>query len=187
MSEVLIERRRTGWDVAIGALLLLGGVVLLVDATVATTVSVLFIGWLLVAAGVLGLVGAMFRIGRSGFWSAALGGGLLTVLGIFVLTHTGATALTLTLLAGVVFLVSGVMRVAASFQEPEFRFLLLLGGIVSAVLGLIVLFNLVQASLVLLGVLVGVQLLVDGLMMMLIGRYHVVSTPTTPGPMATAH
>ena len=185
MSEVLIERRRTGWDVAIGALLLLAGVGALVYATVATTVSVLFIGWLLVAAGVLGLVGAVFSIGRSGFWSAALGGGLLTVLGIFVLTHTGAAALTLTLLAGVVFLVSGVMRVAESFQEPEYRFMLLLGGIVSAVLGLIVLFNLVEASLVLLGVLIGVQLLVDGLLMMLIGRNHMI--PTSPGPMAAAH
>lgn len=187
MSEVLVERKRTGWDVAIGALLLLGGIVVLVYASVATLVSILFIGWMLVAIGVLGLVASLFRIGRSGFWSAALGGGLLTVLGIFVLTHTDATAVTLTLLAGVVFLVSGVMRLAESFQEPEYRWPLLLGGIVSAVLGLIVLFNLFAASLVLLGVLLGVQMIVEGLVMMLIGRWHTFVTPASSGPMAAAH
>jgi uncharacterized membrane protein HdeD (DUF308 family) len=186
MSEVLVERKRTGWDVAIGALLLLGGIVVLVYATAATLVSILFIGWMLVAFGVLGIVAALFRIGRSGFWSAALGGGLLTVLGIFVLTHTDATALTLTLLAGVVFLVSGVMRIAESFQEPEYRVALLFGGIISAALGLIVLFNLFQASLVLLGVLLAVQMMVEGLVMMLIGRWHTMVTPAPPGPMTAA-
>lgn len=187
MSEVLVERTRTGWDVAIGAVLLLLGVVLLGHAVLATTVSVLFIGWLLVAAGVLGLVAALFRIGRPGFWSAALGGGVLTVLGIVVLNNTQATAITLTLLAGTMFLVSGAMRVAESFQEPDYRWALLLGGIVSLVLGLLVLFNLFEASLVLLGVLLAVQLLVDGVMLMVIGRWRTVTVPTSPGGMAAAH
>ena len=43
----------------------------------------------------------------------------------------------------------------------------------SVVLGLVVLFNLVEATFVLLGVILGVQALIDGIMLLLIGRVHV--------------
>ncbi len=185
MAEVFFKRSRTGWDVAIGVLLMLAGAVVIAHASTATTVSVMFLGWLLLAAGLLGLVGAVFLVGQGGFWSAVLGGGLLTVLGVAVLRNTDATALTLTLLAGVVFLVSGVVRLGAAAQEKQYRVPLVLTGAMSAVLGVLVLFNLVTASYLLLGVLIGVQLLVDGLAMALIGRMHIV--PATPaGPMAVA-
>jgi uncharacterized membrane protein HdeD (DUF308 family) len=167
--------RRTGWDVVLGALLAVGGLVILGDAAIATKVSILFIGWLLLILGVLGLVASLFRIGRGGFWSVALSGGLLTVLGLFLLRHTHAAAVTLTLLAGALFLITGLVRLVVSAQDSEFRVPLLIGGIVSTVLGLIVLFNLFTASYVLLGVLLGIQVLMDGIMLMLVGRWHVSS------------
>ncbi len=186
MSQVSLKWNRTGWDVAIGLLLVVLGVVVLANAAVATTVSVLFLGWLLVAAGLLGLVGALFLVGQSGFWSAVLGGGLLTILGVAVLRNTDATAVTLTLIAGVVFLVSGVLRLATAVQVKEYRWPLLIAGACSTVLGLLVVFHLVTASYLLLGVLVGVQMIVDGLAMALMGRMHVVPANPTGGPMAVA-
>jgi len=173
MSETFLERKRTGWDVAVGALLAVGGLVLLGHAAFATTVSVLFIGWMLLAGGIIGLVGSFFRIGKGDFWSAALSGGLLAVLGLMMLRNTEAAALTLTLIAGALFLVSGIVRLVVGVETPEYRIPLVFAGVVSTVLGLIVLFNLVTASYVLLGVLLGVQALVDGITMMLIGRWHV--------------
>ena len=181
MSESSDTRSLTGADMLIGALLFVGGLVLLGNAAFATKVSVLFIGWMLFACGVFGLAAALFRIGRHGFWSAALGGGLLTVLGIAVLRNTDAAAVTLTLLAGVVFLVSGVLRLTASAQEPEERIALVAAGVVSTVLGLLILFNLVDASYKLLGILLGIQVMVDGLALMVIGRVHHASGPSTHG------
>jgi uncharacterized membrane protein HdeD (DUF308 family) len=177
MSDVRFEVRRTGWDVALGALLALGGLVILANAAFATTVSVLFIGWMLVIGGLVSLVGSLFRIGKGGFWSAALSGALLLVLGLFFLRNTEAAALTLTLIAGTIFLASGIVRLAVGAQDATYRVPLVFGGIVSTVLGLIVLFNLFDATLVLLGVLLGVQVLVDGITMMLIGRWRVSTTP----------
>jgi uncharacterized membrane protein HdeD (DUF308 family) len=173
MSEAQFQIRRTGWDVVLGALLVIGGLVILGDAALATTVSLLLIGWVLLIVGVLGLVASLFRIGKSGFWSAALSGGLLTVLGLFFLNNTEAAAVTLTLIAGAIFLTSGIVRLVVSAQDRDYRVPLLLGGIVSTALGLIVLFNLFDASFVLLGVLLGIQVLVDGITMMLVGRWHV--------------
>jgi uncharacterized membrane protein HdeD (DUF308 family) len=173
MSMPQLQRRRTGWDVVLGAILVIGGLVILGDAAVATKVSVMFIGWLLLILGLLGLIAAVLQIGKAGFWSMALSGGLLTVLGLFFLRNTEAAAVTLTLIAGVTFLASGVMRLMMSGQDAAYRIPLLVGGIVSTGLGLIVLFNLFDASYVLVGVLLGIQVLVDGVVMVLVGRWHV--------------
>lgn len=175
MSTTQLQMRRTGWDVILGVLLVLGGLLILGDAAVATKVSVLFIGWVLLIVGVLGLIAALFRIGKGGFWSAALSGGVLTVLGLFFLRNTGAAAVTLTLIAGTIFLASGVVRLVASAHDPDYRVPLLIGGVISTLLGLLVLFNLFEASFVLVGILLGIQVLVDGFVMILVGRWHMAS------------
>jgi len=53
-----------------------------------------------------------------------------------------------------------------------------LTGGVSTILGLLVLFNLVDASYDFLGLLLGIQVLVDGLGLLIIGRTHVVDEAT---------
>ncbi|HSE08769.1 MAG TPA: DUF308 domain-containing protein [Nocardioidaceae bacterium] len=175
------ELRRTGWDVVLGALLAIGGLVILGHAVIATTVSVLFLGWTLLIVGLIGLVASFFRIGKGGFWSAALSGAVLAALGLIVVNNKEATAVTLTLIAGTLFLVSGIVRLMAAAQDSEYRVPLVFGGVISAILGLIVLFNLFDASYVLLGVLIGVQALVDGITIMLIGRWHVATTGAVGG------
>lgn len=186
MSVAQFEVRRTGWDVVIGALLAIGGLVILAYAAFWTQVSVLFMGWMLVAIGLLALVASFFRIGKGGFWSAALTGGLLGVLGLFMLTNTEIAAVTLTLLAGTIFLAGGVVRLAVAAEDRAYRVPLIFGGIVEVALGLIVLFNLFDASYVLLGVLLGVEVLVEGITMMLIGRWHVTTPETPAGAVSTA-
>jgi uncharacterized membrane protein HdeD (DUF308 family) len=186
MSVAQLEVRRTGWDVVIGALLAIAGLVILAYAAFWTQVSVLFMGWMLVAIGLLALVASFFRIGKGGFWSAALTGGLLGVLGLFMLTNTDVAAVTLTLLAGTIFLAGGVVRLAVAAEDRAYRVPLIFGGIVEVALGLIVLFNLFDASYVLLGVLLGVEVLVEGITMLLIGRWHMTTPETPTGAVSTA-
>jgi len=173
MTELTIERRRSGWDVVIGILLIIAGIIILGDVVLATTVSVKFLGWVTLIAGVLELVSAFFKIKEGRFWGAALGGGLLTVLGLFILRNTAAVALTLTLIVGAVFLVGGVVRMAAAKDYPEMRWVLIFGGAISALLGLIVLFNLATASATLLGLLLGIQAIIEGFILIFAGRARV--------------
>jgi uncharacterized membrane protein HdeD (DUF308 family) len=173
MTVIRAERRRTGWDILLGGLIVVAGLFILGDVVLATVVSVLFIGWFAVGAGVVALVGAFFRFGRRGFWATALSGGLLLVLGLMLVRHPGAGALTLTLLAGALFLAGGITRIIAAFEAPVGRGVLLLTGILSAVLGLIVLFDIWAATFTLLGTLLGIQVLIDGIMLLLFGRVHV--------------
>lgn len=170
MATLVLERRRTGWDVILGILLVLGGIVVLGDVVLATVVSVVLIAWTSLFSGVVMLVGALFRIRSGGAWSAALGGAVLTVLGLFMLRNPIIGAVTLTMLAGALFLTGGLARVVAAFQSAQHKLILAVSGLVSIGLGLYVLINPVVATLTLLGVLLGVQIVVEGLTLITLGR-----------------
>ena len=172
MSGARIEQRRTGWDIILGVLLVVLGLFMLGETVLTTAVYVRLLGWLAVAAGAAGLVAAWLSLGQGHFWSNALSGGLLLVLGIAIVRNPAAGAFTLTLVAGTVFLVSGITRLVAASQNDAYRLPLLFSGVASTVLGVLVLFNIVEATLTLLGVLLGVQALIDGITLILVGRVH---------------
>ena len=140
---------RTTSDLIIGALIILLGLVVLGHTLIATKVSLLFLGWLLFAGGVVTLAATLFRIGKDGHQPAAV---------------------TVTLVAGAMFLTTGLARLVAAFQSPAGRVPLLISGVVSTFLGLLVLFNLVTASYVFLGVILGVEMIAEGVAIMIIGR-----------------
>jgi uncharacterized membrane protein HdeD (DUF308 family) len=175
MTAIFLERRRTGWDIIVGTLLILAGFVILGDTVLATEISVLLIGWTALFSGVVLLVGSFLRIKSIGFLSAALGGAMLAVLGLFVLRNPDVGAVSLTLLAGSLFLTSGLTRIFVSSHAPALRVPLLISGLISLALGLFVLFNLAEASHTLLGVLLGVQTVLEGATLIIAGRVRPVS------------
>lgn len=181
MSNLVLEQRRTPWDVVLGLVLVLAGLVVLGNTVVATAFSVGVLGWFTLLTGVVLLVSALFRIGKDGFWSVALGGGLLLVLGVVMLRNPTATALTITLVAGSMFLATGLTRVVVAFSHPQGRAVLLVSGLISVALGVMVLFNLVAATLSLLGVLLGVQAVVEGVTMIALGRLRPARAPASTG------
>lgn len=170
MSSLVLEQRRTWWDVVLGLILVVAGFVVLGNTIVATALSVLFLGWTVLLVGIVMLVGSLFRIGKGGFWSTALGGGLLLALGLVMLRNPGITALTITVVAGAMFFATGLTRVVLAFQETEYRWVLVISGLISMALGGMVLFNIVAATFALLGVLLGVQAIVEGVTIIALGR-----------------
>jgi uncharacterized membrane protein HdeD (DUF308 family) len=186
VGGVELARSRSGWDIALGILLVIAGFVILGNAVVATAISVFFLGWMAVIGGIVALVASLFRIGKGGFWPALISGALLLVIGVVILRNPAASAVTLTLLAGTVFLVGGIMRLVAAFQVDQHRGIMIFSGLVSLALGLIVLFNLVAASFQLLGILIGVQAVVDGITLLILGRWRVVDTAVTATPISTS-
>jgi membrane protein HdeD len=166
-----LARRRTGGDIIVGILLIVAAMVIFGDVVIATVVSVLLLGWCVLVAGVA-MVGRMLLldIRTSTSWTIAFGGVILVVLGLFFVRNPGIGALTLTLLAGSLFLTSGLMRVASASAVPELRGLLIVGGLISVGLGVFVLLNLTTATLTLLGTLLAVQTLIEGITLVAVGR-----------------
>lgn len=166
----VLERNRTGWDVILGILLVLLGLFVLGNTVFATVVSLFVLAWTALFSGLMMLVVALLTI-RSGFsWSTLLGGAVLTVVGLFMLRNPVVAAVALTLMIGSLFFVSGVMRLGLASTVTEARWLFVFSGLVSVGLGLWVLFNMTTATLTLIGVLLGVQVLVEGMTLVVSGR-----------------
>jgi membrane protein HdeD len=107
------------------------------------------------------------------------------VLGVFILRNPAIGALTLTLLGGSLFLTTGLVRIFGGSVVPEARAVLVVSGVISVILGLWVLVNLTTATLTLLGTLLAVQTLLEGVTLIAVGRLRPApAPPRTPAGAA---
>ena len=176
---ITLERRRTGWDIVLGLVLVILGFMVLGNAVLATAVSVLWIAWLTLISGVMMIIVALVSIRAGLSWSTLLGGAALAVLGLFMLRNPLVAAIALTMMAGAIFFVTGVVRIGLAFTVPAHKWVFILGGLVSIVLALWILLNPAAATLKLLGILLGVQVLSEGITLILSGRLRIVDATAT--------
>jgi membrane protein HdeD len=169
-QPLLFERRRTGWDIVLGVLSIVAGIIALGHVALASAISVLFLGWAILLGGVAVGVGAVVGWKDPGRrWDLALGV-LLVLVGLGFVRNPGVGLLTLTLLAGSLLLVGGVVRIVAAFQPGAPRGLLLAGGVVTLLLGFMVLSRWPVSALWFLGTVLGVELILDGITTAISGR-----------------
>jgi uncharacterized membrane protein HdeD (DUF308 family) len=170
-----LERRRTGSDLVLGILSVIAGVIVLGHVAIAGLVSVIFLGWLLMIGGVVVAGAAIASWKTAGHWWGLVSGGLLVVLGLGFVRNPGVGLLALTLLAGSLLIVGGIVRLAAAFQPGAPRGVLLFSGGITLLLGLLVMFQWPVSALWYLGTILGLQLILDGLTTALTGRVRPVA------------
>ncbi len=150
----------------LGVLLLAIGVVAVSAVTLTTLLSVIFLGGLLLAGGVVMVVDAFFFWwGRwSGFFLAILSGLIYIILGSMLINNPLIASETITLLLGVFYLVAGLCRIAyISFTRIPNWGWGLLSGVLSLILGMLILSNWPQSGLFIIGLFVGIDLFFVGI------------------------
>ena len=157
-------RRNWGWFLALGIALIVLGVLALGAPWLVTLATVLLFGWLLLFAGVFEAVGAFWARRWSGFFLHLLAGTLNVVIGLLLIAHPVAGAAGLTLLLAAFFLVGGLFRlgVAAAVQFPGWPWAVL-GGAVTALLGILIWAEWPSSALWVIGLFVGIELIFRGL------------------------
>ena len=154
-----------GWFVALGVVLILAGIFALGDVVVFTLISVIFIGAMMLVSGIFQIVHAfMTRDWRNGF-ALNLAMGLLYVVGGFLIMDEpvqGSVILTFVLL--VALLVGGIMRIVVALRHRELTgwWMMVLGGILSVFLAVVLYASLPWSGLWVLGTVIAVELLVQG-------------------------
>jgi uncharacterized membrane protein HdeD (DUF308 family) len=150
--------------------MVLAGLVVLGHVLLATVISVIFLGWLAVLGGLAGVVASLFHLGKPGFWPTLLGGALALVVGIAFLRRPGLTAAALTLLLGTALLLGGVARVVGGIGEHhEGRVWIIVNGVITLLLGLLIVGGWPGSTLWVLGTFLGVDLIVEGVTSILLG------------------
>ncbi len=156
--------RKWGWVVALGIFFLLAGFIALTDEFAATVVSVFVTGVSLIVAGIVEVItGIQIRP-----WSRALvwvlvGVGL-AIAGVVILRDPVLAAAGITLALGLCLLISGLFRLILAFQIRDAALwpMVALAGVLSVVVGILILSRWPASSLYIIGLLLGVNLIFSG-------------------------
>ena len=156
-------RHRWGWFVALGALAVVFGLAALVLVISATLAAVYAIAVFMIIAGgseiVVGLGSKTW--GRAFLWVVA--GLFYIVAGAFALAQPGHAAVILTLMLGISLVATGITRIyIGSHLHTHARTMVIVGGVVTLLVGLLVIMGWPNNSIVILGTLLGVDLLFTG-------------------------
>ncbi len=156
-------RPKWGWFLALGIALVLLGAVALIVPWLTTLTSVLVFGWLLVFGGVLEVVAVFWTKGWRGILLHLFGGILSTVVGALIVMHPDAGALGLTLLLATLFLAGGLFRIGAAIalRPPSWGWSVV-GGIVTALLGVAIWIMWPLSALWVIGMFVAIELMFRG-------------------------
>ena len=152
-----------GWFLALGILLTLLGVACIAFDVTATFTTVLVFGWMLLIGGIFALVQAFTTGTWSGFFIYLLSALLRGVTGYLLIRypHIGAESLTIVLAS--FFIVGGLFRAIgfAMAKFPRWGWAVF-SGIVSVVLGVMLLVQFPTSSIWFIGFAIGVDLVFDG-------------------------
>jgi uncharacterized membrane protein HdeD (DUF308 family) len=157
-------RAKSGWIIALGVVYIVAGIVALGSVVLATVATVFVVGIMMVIAGVAEVINA-FQIktwGRFLLW--LLLGALYIVAGLITFENPLLAAAILTLFLGIALIASGIMRIVLAFSMQAVMpwIWVLLSGIITLLLGLVVVAHWPVSSLYILGIFLGVDLVLAG-------------------------
>jgi uncharacterized membrane protein HdeD (DUF308 family) len=163
-SDTAPLRAKWGWIVALGVVYLLAGFIALGSVVMATVASVLVVGVMMIIAGVAEVFSA-FQIKSWGkFLLWVLLGVLYIIAGFVTFENPLLAAALLTLILGASLVASGIMRIILAFnmkQETPWIWIVL-SGVITLLLGLLILAHWPVSSLYILGLFLGIDLIMAG-------------------------
>jgi uncharacterized membrane protein HdeD (DUF308 family) len=174
-------RDRWAWFVALGVLVAAMGVAALVLVVSATIASVYIVALFMIVAGGGEIVFAFGARSWARFFLWVVAGIAYIVVAAFALAQPLMAAALFTLLLGIAMFVTGLIRIYVGTQlNKDVRAIVILAGIVTSLVGLVVLIGWPANSFVALGVLLGLDLLFWGGSWITLGlrmKAHLLSLP----------
>lgn len=164
-------RAKSGWIVALGVVYLIAGIVALSSIAFATAVTVLFVGIMMIVAG----VAEVFHAFRMRPWSKSLLwillGALYIVAGVLVFENPLLTAKFLTLLVGFFLVATGITKIFLAFSMKAGTpwLLVVVSGVITILVGAVIIAAWPVSSLVVLGAFLAVDLITSGIGWIAIG------------------
>ncbi len=164
-------RSKWGWIVALGALMLAGGLFALYDVTTATLVTVFYVGAAMLVAGAMEIITAI-QIRpwtRALLWGAI---GVITIVaGFLVFRDPLLAAVSLTAIIGVALVVAGLFKLVLAWHIRDVGpwGLVAFSGVISIVLGGMILAQWPMSGLYILGLFLAINLIFEGVSWITVG------------------
>ena len=166
MREAMREavKRHSLWYLVQSALMILGGILALFYPILSSFAVVLFLGWVLIISGVVQGISLIGAQNVPHFWLQLVSVVLSVIVGVLFLRHPGEGLLTLTLLLIVFFMVEGMSKIMFALTIRPFPNWgwVLVSGVIGILLSFYLWASLPVTAIWLLGVLLGIQLICEG-------------------------
>jgi uncharacterized membrane protein HdeD (DUF308 family) len=185
MQRAITQSVREHWVLFLveGIVLIVLGVLAIIVPVLATIAVAIFIGWLFLISGVVGLITTFWARHAPGFWWALLSAVIGIAAGLVLLAWPVSGAISLTLLLIVFFIIEGVASIMYALEhkrELSGRWgWMLTSGIIDLILAGIILVGLPGTATWALGLLVGINMLFGGSAMVAMAL-HARSESTAP-------
>ena len=191
LQRALTQSIREHWGLflAEGIILVVLGLLAIIVPPIATIAVTIFLGWLFLISGIVGLVTTFWARHAPGFWWSLLSAVLAIAAGIVLLGWPIPGAVSLTLLLIAFFIIEGVLSILYAFEhkkELSGRWgWMLISGIIDLILAAIIWGGLPGTAAWALGLLVGINMLFGGSAMIAMALHARSADPaTTTAPKA---
>ena len=164
-------RAKSGWIIALGVVYLIAGFIALGSVVFATVVTVFVVGVMMVIAGVAEVFNAFQLKSWGKFLLWLLLGLLYIVAGFVTFENPLLAAALLTLMLGFALVVSGIMRIVLAFSMKEGApwIWVALSGLITLLLGVVILIHWPVSGLYILGIFLGIDLVFAGVSWISVG------------------
>jgi len=160
-------RDYSGLLLAQGIIVTVLGILAVIWPQISTVATDIFVGWLFLLSGILGLVTLFLAPNAPAFFWSLLTAGLSLFAGVLLLWHPVEGSISLTLVLIALFIAEGIFQIAAAIRYrdtlPDSWGWLLMSGIVDLVLAGVIISGWPQSANWALGLVVGVNLITSGL------------------------
>jgi len=174
LARGIKESIRLHWGLftAQGVIMVLLGIAAVIWPQISSIAVDVYVGWLLLLSGVVGLATMFFAPNATGFLWSLLTGALALFAGVLLLWHPVEGVVSLTLVLVAFFIAEGVSQIAAAFAYrsafPESWGWMLVSGIADLVLAGVIIAGWPGSLSWALGLIVGVNLVTSGLAIVMV-------------------
>ena len=153
-----------GWLLVLGIAYVIFGWVAIGYPMAATIAVELLIGYILLVAGLVSVVGAFFSGNWKNMTLILLSGILYLIVGFMLVTNLKEGVIALTLLLAAFLFVEGFFKIIHAYQvKPAQNWIwILLSGVASVILGIMIWAEFPQSSAFIIGLLFGIYFLING-------------------------
>ncbi|MGF1519034.1 MAG: HdeD family acid-resistance protein [Nodosilinea sp.] len=159
-------KKSTNWVIFLSIALIVLGVLAIISPVIASAFFTAMMGWIALVSGIVMVVQSFRSHPVRGFWLNLIIGIFYAIAGLYILFNLGAALLALTLAFGILFVVEGIFTIVMGFTQKVGRsmsWLVVLNGMVTLILGIMVLNRWPISALWLIGLYVGISLLFSGI------------------------
>jgi uncharacterized membrane protein HdeD (DUF308 family) len=159
-------KQSTGWVIALSICLIILGVLAILMPTIASAFFTSVMGWIALISGVVMIIQSFRSKPVRGFWLNLIVGIFYAIAGLYILFNLISAVAALTLAFGILFIAEGIFTIIMAFTNragSSMSWLVVLNGVITLILGILILNSWPSSALWLIGLYVGISLLFSGI------------------------